>query len=695
MRAELSWFQLSFPRDGVTADAVVSVLSGLSGADWRTRVVLAVSADASGIEHQVGISAGAADLLTGELRSAIPSLRLDQVEAPETTATRRLLWQLVPRAAALRVDHLDAIAASLLASTFPLNAAERVQLAWHLRPAVRPSLESAQEGRSQGGATALRAKLTLPGWQAYGELSVTATHPRRAAHLLGRTSSVLRSLSTPHGRLIGEPWRWGQMMRLLGQRGRYLSVKELAAVTAWPIGAPDLPGLTLSASKRLLPSADLPRKGRVLGVTNFPGIKRQVAITPTASTRGLYVLGPTGTGKTSLKENLVSDDIEQGRGLVVLETNGDLIADLLDIIPEHRIGDVVLLDPTDNQYAVGFNPFAGSPDASLVADQISELFERMWKSFWGPRSAQLAHMGLLTLAQRAGGGASLLDLPRLYTDQAFRAATIAGLDDPVGLAPDWHWLMGLPEKELATIAAPLLNKCRAFTTRSSIRGIIGQARPRITMRQIMAEQKILLVNLPKGLLGAETTKLLGCLVLVSLWQAATERARLPLSQRHPFGLVVDEVQDFAAAPVPWGEMFSQGRKYGLAVSVAHQNLEQIPRELREVIMANARSKLVFSLSPSDAKVMERLFAPSLLAADLQALEAHTIAALVALDDGSTARPVTLTTPPPPKGQGVAHRVREASRRNYARPRAEVERELRRQVESSRPSGPVGSKRREG
>jgi hypothetical protein len=692
-RVELSWLRLSFPRDGVTADAVISVFSGLSGAASRTRLSFVLFASAAGIEYRVGVSESAVEALTGELRAAIGSLRIDPIPTPERAATRRLLWQLLPRAAVLRVDRLDAIVASLLASVLPLENDESVQLAWNLRPAIRPSLDIRPEGRAQGRLTALRAKLNLPGWRAYGELSVTASNHRRANHLLGRTSSVLRSLSSPFGRLIGEPWAWGQMMRLLGQRGRYFSAKEIAAVTGWPVGAPDLPGLTLSASKRLMPSADLPRTGRVLGVTNFPGIERKVAITPTASTRGLYLLGPIGTGKTSLIKNLVRDAIAQNQGLCVIDTNGDLPTELLDLIPEHRINDVVFLDPTDTEYAVGFNPFAGSPDASLIADQVSELFERLWKSFWGPRSAQLAHMGLLTLASRAGGGASLLDLPRLYTDPQFRAATIAGLDDPVGLSPDWNWLTNLPEKELATIAAPLLNKTRAFTARRSIRHIIGQ-QPKITMRQIMAERKILLVNLPKGLLGAETVKLLGCLVLVSLWQGATERARLPLSQRHPFGLIVDEVQDFAAAPVPWGEMFSQGRKYGLAVTVAHQNLEQIPKELREVIVANARSKAVFALSSTDAKIMERLYAPSLSALDLQSQEAHTIAALVALDDGSTARPVTLTTPPPPEGRGVAGRVREASRRNYARPRAEVEAELRRQVEGERPSGPVGSKRRD-
>lgn len=499
-RAELSWFRLGFPRDGVTAEAVLSVLSGLSGADWRTRLVLELSATPTGIVHRIGVSAEAVDLLTGELRAAIPSLRVDPTEVPEEAATRRLLWQLVPRAAVLRVDQLEAIAASLLASTYPTQAGESVRLAWYLRPAVRPGIDVTPEDRSQGRLTALRTKVNLPGFTAYGEMSVTASDSRRAAYLLGRSSSVLRSLSTRFGRLVGEPWLWGQMMRSLGQRGRYYSVKELAAVTGWPIGAPDIPGLTLSASKRLLPSADLPRTGRILGVTNFPGITREVAITPTASTRGLYLLGPTGTGKTSLIKGLVRDSMEQGQGLCVIDTNGDLPTDLLDLVPDHRINDVVFLDPTDPDFAVGFNPFAGSPDAELVADQISELFERTWKSFWGPRTAQLAHTGLLSLA-RSGGNATLLDLPRLYNDPHFRAATVAGLDDPVGLAPDWNWLSALPEKELAAIAAPLLNKTRAFTARSSIRGIIGQARPTINYAADHGRAKDTFGERPEGLAG--------------------------------------------------------------------------------------------------------------------------------------------------------------------------------------------------
>jgi hypothetical protein len=268
------------------------------------------------------------------------------------------------------------------------------------------------------------------------------------------------------------------------------------------------------------------------------------------------------------------------------------------------------------------------------------------------------------------------------------------LDDPVGLEQDWRWFLRLQERDQATVIAPLLNKVRQFTARPSIRAIVGQTEPVISMRQIIEQRKVLLVNLPKGLIGTETATLLGCLVLTSLWQAAAERVGIAREDRHPFGLYVDEVQDFASAPIPWDEMFAQGRKYGLALSVAHQHLGQLPRELREVVMANARSKAVFALSGPDAKALEPLFVPALKASDLQALDPHSIAALVAFDDGGTGRPVTLITPNPPASLGTGEQVRAASRNSFARPVEEVEAALRAQASSSQRQGaPVGRQRR--
>jgi Type IV secretion-system coupling protein DNA-binding domain len=691
-RAGLTWYQLRFPRE-LDGRAVVAALSAFSGVSSRTRLALDLSASCQGITHRLTVSAFAAEAIVGGLRAAMPSLHLEEIDAPERHYTRRSLWQLTPATAAIRSDDLSAISASLLASLYPLHGSEQVRLTWRLRSAARPRLVVTPEHRNQGHTSVLKAKLSGPGLSAHGELRITAATSARAGLLAQRTAAVLRSLATPHGRLISDPYWWGQFLHLIGLRGRYLSIAELAAVIGWPVDGPDLPGLELGAAKRLVPSRALPRRGRILGVSNFAGVSRPVAITPSASTRGLYLLGPTGTGKTSLIQNLIRDDLEQGRGLAVVETNGDLIQDLLDIMPPARIKDVVLLDPLDPTHTVGFNPFSGSPDPSLVADQLGELFQRLWSAFWGPRTAQLAHMALLTLAQRRGS--TLLDLSRLYLDPAFRARVIAGLHDPIGLGPDWQWFERLPAREQASVTAPLLNKARSFTARPAIRAIVGQAQPPLTMSRLLREQKILLVYLPKGLIGAETAQLLGCLVLTSIWQAAAQRAQLPPAQRHPFGLYVDEVQDFAAAPIPWEEMFAQGRKYGLSLTVAHQNLDQLGRELREVILANARSKAVFALSSSDARSLERLFTPALTAADLQALDAHTIAAQVALDNGGTARPVTLLTPPPPASTGSAEQVRRASRERYARPRAEVEAALRQRLTGTKPgaTAPVGRKPR--
>jgi hypothetical protein len=688
--SEVHWLRLRFPRE-LQEESVLAVLSALSGIDARTRLVFQLFATTAGIEHRLGVSIRSAESVAAELTAAIPNVQFDAVEPVATSYKGHLLWQLAPTASALRTTNLTAIVASLLASLSPLQEDEAVSLVWTMRPAVRPSFVATPEGRASGKARLLRNKLALPGLAGYGELSATGTDARRTTDLLRRTSSVLRSLDTPAGHLVGEPPWWGQLARLAGQRGRFFSVQELAAVIGWPVGSLDhIRGLNVGAARRLLPSAALPQIGRVLGTSNFAGVTRRVAISPASSTRGLYVLGSTGTGKTSLLKNVIGDDMQQGRTVVVIESNGDLITDLLDMIPEHRINDVVLIDPTDKEYALGFNPLASSGDGELVADQLVELFERIWHVYWGPRTAQIAHMTLLTLAGQKGS--TVLDIARLLTDSSFRAATTARLDDPVGLEPDWSWFSQLPERERLSYAQPLLNKIRQFTARPAIRAIIGQE-PRISMQEIVEGRKILLVHLPKGLIGTETARLLGCLVLTSLWQTATKRAELPLSRRHPVSLYVDEWQDFSAAPIPWADMASQGRKYGLALTVAHQNIGQIERSLLDTILANARSKTAFALDDTDAKVMARLFAPYLSAADLTAMEAYSIAALVALDDGSTDRPVTLTTLPPPEPTGSATRAREASRANYARPRAEVEAALRRRIIPELPKGPLGSKPR--
>lgn len=480
-RAKLTWFALRFPRD-LEPDAAIAALTAFSGLPFRGYLVLDLSADHSGIRHGLGVTRPEAELVIGALRAAIPSLRLRPAPDPERVG-HSLLVQMTPGTGALRTDSLAATSAALLASLFPLAEGEAVRLRWRLRSAPVPSLPQGHYEARDGSERALRAKLIQPGLGAAGELFVRAGTRARRRELTRRIVAVLWSLRTPYGRLSADPHWLGQLARPLLLRGQYLNVEELAAVIAWPVGGPDLPGLTLGAAKRLVPGTDLSHTGRVLGTSDFSGLTRPVALSERASTRGLYVLGPTGTGKTSLLKNLIHDDLNHGQGVAVIETNGDLITEIVDSIPPSRLDDVLLLDPTDSEFAVGFNPFAGGADSSLVADQLSELFQRLWEDFWGPRTARLTHMGLLTLARRRH--ATLLDIPRLYLDPVFRARMLADLDDPVGLGPDWQWFERLPEREQLTVVAPLLNKVRAFTARPAIRAIVGQFAPALSVQEII------------------------------------------------------------------------------------------------------------------------------------------------------------------------------------------------------------------
>ena len=421
-------------KPGAAQDAVQASLAAFSGLSHPTRLLLDLSATREGITHSLGVGSVAADSVQAALRAAIPSLSLAAIEPLPEMPRRRQLWQLNTHTAAIRVDELAAIAANLLASLFPLEVHEQLCLRWVLRPSLRPRLDYSDDARRDGRTHLLRSKLALPGMSAAGHLAIKANSSARARQLQRRLSATLWSLSTPAGRLTTDTPLWGQLLYLLGCRGRYLSIAELAAVIGWPIDGPDLPALELGSAKRLVPTAALPRTGRIVGLSNFEGLHRPVALSDSAATRGLYVLGPTGTGKSSLLKNLIQQDMRSGRGLAVVETNGDLIRDVLDLVPAERVSDVVLIDPTDRTYAVGFNPFVGSHQPALIADQLGELFQRLWSAYWGPRTSQLAHMGLLTLAGREAS--TLLDLPRLFLDAAFRTQVVSRLDDPIGLELD-------------------------------------------------------------------------------------------------------------------------------------------------------------------------------------------------------------------------------------------------------------------
>ncbi len=427
-----------------------------------------------------------------------------------------------------------------------------------------------------------------------------------------------------------------------------------------------LPGLASPAARRLAPVAAIPASGRVIGQATFPGQERPLALPAGEALHHLHVIGPTGVGKSTLLANLACQDIAAGRGVVVIDPKGDLVADIADRIPTAQHDRVILLDPTDDDRPVGLNLLHGAHrQPELAADQVLAIFHRLYAAFWGPRTQDILHASLLTLAQHPG--MTLCELPLLLSDDAFRARLVARVDDPVALGPFWAWYDQLSPAERAHAIGPVMNKLRAFLLRRRVRNVIGQAYPTFTLGDVLTAPKVLLVSLAKGQLGTEAAALVGSLVVALLWQATQQRG----ANRRPVMVFIDEFQDVLNLPTDLADVLAQARGFGVRLTLAHQHLGQLTSQVRTAVLTNARSKIVFQTSAEDAPALARHLGPPLTPIDLQTLAATQVYAALTIN-GCTSPPASAHTHPLPDPLGSAGQVRDLSRQRYGHDRARVE-----------------------
>ena len=416
----------------------------------------------------------------------------------------------------------------------------------------------------------------------------------------------------------------------------------------------------------------------MIAKSNMPGDERELALGVEDAMFHTAVLGPTGTGKSTVLAGLISQDIAAGRGLVVIDPKGDLIDDILGQIPKERIADVVVVDPADAEYAAGINPLSThirTPE--LVADTVLATFHGLYESSWGPRTQDILHASLLTLAGREGS--TLCALPLLLTNPAARRRFRSGVDDPIALDPFWAWFDNLSDGERGQAIAPVLNKTRPFLLRRQVRAIVGQAEPRFHLDEVFTHRRIVLVSLARKLIGPEAASLLGALVIAELWQATLNRAHVPREQRHPVLVYADEFQTYTRLPTDLADALAQSRGLGVGWVLAHQHLAQLPHDLRAAVLANARSRIIFQLAADDAHAVARTTTGELTAADFQRLRRHEVYAQLVID-GEVSGFVSGKTLPLPIPISDPREVREASRLRYSRPIAEVEQEITRLVE---------------
>ncbi|PKV98922.1 type IV secretory system conjugative DNA transfer family protein [Nocardia fluminea] len=455
--------------------------------------------------------------------------------------------------------------------------------------------------------------------------------------------------------------------RRLG-RGDVLSVPELATIAHLPTDT-GLPGLQRAGARALSPAPEIPVGGeftKPLGMADT-GTRRPVAVKISDARHHLHILGPTGVGKSTLLARTILDDAEAGRGVIVIDPKGDLVTDVLSRLPS-RMGDrVVLFDADSSAPPPCVNPLdidrIGRGGMDLAVDNLVTVFHRIFHQWWGPRTDDIMRASLLTLCAQPGT-ATLADLPRLLTEPAFRARITHTTKDPV-LRGFWDSYETLSDTGRAQLTGPLLNKLRAFLLRPFVRAAIAGGPSTVEFSDILDNGGICLARLPKGSLGEETSRLVGSLLVARTWQAVTARARVPAAERPDAALVLDEAQNFLNLSTPIEDMLAEARGLRLSLLLAHQNLGQLSRELRDGISANARNKIVFAVSPDDARDLARHTEPWLSEHDLSHLDAFHAAARL-LVDGRNARPFTFTTRPlDPPIPGRAREIAAAARARLA------------------------------
>ena len=407
-----------------------------------------------------------------------------------------------------------------------------------------------------------------------------------------------------------------------------------------------------------------------IAVTNWRDIRKMFGIKEKNRRGHMYIIGKTGTGKSSLIATMALSDIRSGNGICLIDPHGDLSDDILNRIPKERISDVVYFNPADLDYPVGFNPLEKVPyeKQHLIVSGIISVFRKIWTEFWGPRLEHILRHSLFTLLDYPGS--TLLDLPRLLTDIGFRKEVLSHVRQREVLT-FWQNEFDKYSAWLRSEAiSPILNKVGQFLVNLPLRNIIGQSKSTINLKEIMDGKKILIANLSKGKIGEDNTSLLGSLLLTEVWLTALGRAEIPEAQRTPFYLYVDEFHSFVTSS--FADILSESRKYHLSLTVSHQHLLQVDEKVRAAIFGNVGSIISFRVGAEDAEYLAREFHP-FKETDFTNLPNYHIY-LRLMIDGVTSQPFSATTLAL-AATDVSHGadIVNESRRQYGRSRQTVER----------------------
>ena len=473
------------------------------------------------------------------------------------------------------------------------------------------------------------------------------------------------------------------LRRFVG-KGMILNSEELASIWHLPTQYVESPNIAWAKIKEMPPPTNLPLEGIIIGESVYRGEKTPVRIKNDDRRRHIFMIGKTGVGKTTLFSNMIEQDMLEGRGCCFVDPLGDAIEDLLGKIPEERIQDVILFDPSDTEYPVGLNLLewqTADQRDFLIQEAIQifyKLFDPTQMGIVGPQWEHWFRNAALTIMNQPGGG-TLIDVPRIFTDDAFRTQLISSVTDPIVKAFWTQQLAKTADFHKSEMYNYFISKFGRFMTNDLMRNIIGQKKSAFDLRKLMDEGKILLINLSKGKIGEVNSNLLGMILVSKIQMAAFSRADTPEENRRDFYLYVDEFQNFTTDS--FASILSEARKYRLSLSITNQYIAQLTEKIRDAVIGNAGTMICYRIGAADAEFMVKEF-PQVTVDDMVNLDKFNTYTKL-LIEGTPSKPFSMMGL---KSENISkeetrEKVRENARQSYARKKNEVEQELTKQFQS--------------
>lgn len=557
----------------------------------------------------------------------------------------------------------------------------------------KPQKQSEKDPIDQKAIEMVEKKIAAPIIATNIRLAVSSQSDTKAHQIMGELEAAFNQFDLTTGNRIEfvRPNRAGQKQLLRDFSFRLfksstllpLSLRELTTLYHFPPkGIESSPHLKQSRFQSAAAPIGLPKQGLKLGTNSFRGATTDVRLEEADRLRHLYVIGQTGTGKTSFMKTLIEQDIKAGNGVCFIDPHGNDIINILATIPPERYEDVIYFDPAYIDRPFGLNMLeydqSRPEQKSFIVNEMLAIFRQLYGDVpesMGPAFEQYFRNATQLVMEDPASGSTLMDIGRVLSNADFRNLKLARSNNPV-VNQFWQEIATKAEGEasLQNIVPYITNKFDEFTGSDFMRPIIGQQESSFKFREVIDNKKILLVNLSKGRLGERNANLLGLIIVGKLFMAALSRADAPGTNFPPFYLYIDEFQNITTSSIPG--ILSEARKYKLSLTIAHQYLAQVDEKIRDAVFGNVGSMAVFRVGQEDGEFFGKLFEPEFNASDFTNIENYN-AYLRILANGVPQKPFNIKSIPPSEGNvNQVDDLRELSYLTYGRDRATVEATIR-------------------